>query len=66
MNLKIFLKEQTKKDELFDYAGVPSYLKTSKKSYKDKNKDKDDLWNKFIDIILIFCKYRIWHLCFLC
>ena len=32
-------KGTTKEDELFDYAGVPSYLKTSKKSYKDKNKD---------------------------
>ena len=29
----------TKEDELFDYAGVPSYLKTNKKSYDDKNKD---------------------------
>ena len=32
-------KGTTKKDELFDYAKVPSYLKTSKKSYE---KDKDD------------------------
>ena len=30
----------TKEDELFDYVEAPSYLKTSKKSYK--NKDKDD------------------------
>ena len=29
----------TKEDELFDYAGVPSYLKTNKKSYIEKNKD---------------------------
>lgn len=29
----------TKEDELFDYAGVPSYLKTSKKTYNDKEKD---------------------------
>lgn len=26
----------TKEDELFDYVEVPSYLRTSKKSYKDK------------------------------
>lgn len=32
-------KETSKEDELFDYAGVPSYLKTSKKSYKEKDKD---------------------------
>lgn len=32
-------KSTTKEDELFDYAGVPSYLKTNKKSYKEKNKD---------------------------
>lgn len=30
-------KGTTKEDELFDYAGVPSYLKTNKKSYKDKD-----------------------------
>lgn len=35
-------KDTTKEDELFDYAGVLSYLKSSKKSYKDKGKDKDD------------------------
>ena len=29
----------TKEDELFDYAGVPSYLKTRKESKKDKAKD---------------------------
>ena len=29
----------TKEDELFDYADIPSYLKTSKKSYKDNDKD---------------------------
>lgn len=28
-----------KEDELFEYAGVPSYLKTSTKSYDDKEKD---------------------------
>ena len=27
------------KNELFDYAGVPNYLKTSKKNYKEKDKD---------------------------
>ena len=30
-------KGTTKEDELFDYAGVPCYLKSSKKSYKDKD-----------------------------
>ena len=32
-------KETTKEDELFDYAGVPSYLKSSKKFHNDKDKD---------------------------
>ena len=32
-------KGTTKENELFDYAGVPSYLKTSKKIYNDKEKD---------------------------
>ena len=32
-------KGTTKEDELFDYANVPSYIKTSKKSYE---KEKDD------------------------
>ena len=32
-------KGTTKEDELFDYAEVPSYLKTSKKSYNEKDKD---------------------------
>ena len=32
-------KGTNKEDELFDYANVPSYLKTSKKSHKEKNKD---------------------------
>ncbi len=32
-------KETTKEDELFDYASVPNYLKTSQKSYNDRNKD---------------------------
>lgn len=29
----------TKEDELFDYAGVPSYLKSNKKSENDKDKN---------------------------
>ena len=32
-------KGTTKEDELFDYAKVPSYLKSSKKSYNEKDKD---------------------------
>ncbi len=32
-------KGTTKEDELFDYAEVPSYLKTSIKSYQEKDKD---------------------------
>lgn len=32
-------KGTTKEDELFDYAGVPSYFKTSKKTYNDSDKD---------------------------
>lgn len=32
-------KATIKEDELFDYAGVPNYLKNSKKSYKEKDKD---------------------------
>ena len=32
-------KETTKEDELFDYARVPSYLKTNKKIYDDKEKN---------------------------
>lgn len=38
-DVKDISKGTTKEDELFDYAGVPSYLKTSKKSYE---KEKDD------------------------
>lgn len=33
-------KETSKEDELFDYANIPSYLKTDKESYE--NNDKDD------------------------
>ena len=32
-------KGTTKEDELFDYADIPSYLKTNNKSYKDMDKD---------------------------
>ena len=32
-------KGTTKEDELFDYAGVPSYLKTNEENYNDKEKD---------------------------
>ena len=32
-------KGTTKEDELFDYAKVPSYLKSGKKSYNEKDKD---------------------------
>lgn len=39
IDVKDICKGTTKEDELFDYAGVPSYLKSSKKSYE---KDKDD------------------------
>ena len=43
IDVKDISKGTTKEDELFDYAGVPSYLKTSKKSYDDRNKDDYDL-----------------------
>ena len=39
----VISKDTTKENELFDYAGVPSYLKSSKKSYRDKAKDDFDL-----------------------
>ncbi len=32
-------KGTTKEDELFDYANIPNYLKTSKKSHNDRDKD---------------------------
>ena len=38
-DVKDISKGTTKEDELFDYANVPSYLKTIKKSYDDKDKD---------------------------
>ncbi len=38
MLLKYQEELPTKEDELFDYARVPSYLKTSKKSH-DRGKD---------------------------
>ena len=34
-------KETTKEDELFDYAGIPEYYKTTNK-HKDNNKKKND------------------------
>ena len=36
-------KSTSKEDELFDYAKVPSYLKTRKKSNKEKHKDDFDI-----------------------
>ena len=38
-DVKDISKSTTKEDELFDYAGVPSYLKSCKKSYNDRDKD---------------------------
>lgn len=38
-DVKDISKGTTKEDELFDYAGVPSYLKASKRSYEGKDKD---------------------------
>ena len=38
-DVKDISKGTTKEDELFDYAGVPSYLKTSKKSHNERDKD---------------------------
>ena len=32
-------KKTSKEDELFDYADIPSYLKTENKSYENNNKD---------------------------
>ena len=32
-------KGTTKEDELFDYANIPNYLKTSKKFHNDRDKD---------------------------
>ncbi len=32
-------KGTIKEDELFDYTGLPDYLKTRKKLYKEKDKD---------------------------
>lgn len=42
-DVKDISKGTNKEDELFDYANVPSYFKTSKKSYNDRNKDEHDL-----------------------
>lgn len=38
-DVKDISKGTTKEDELFDYAGVPSYLKTDNKSYETNDKD---------------------------
>ena len=38
-DVKDISKGTTKEDELFDYANVPSYLKSSKKSHNDRDKD---------------------------
>ena len=38
-NIYDISKGTSKEDELFDYAGVPSYLKSSKKTYNDKKND---------------------------
>ena len=42
-DIKDISKGTTKEDELFDYAKVPSYLKSSKKCNKEKNKDDFEL-----------------------
>lgn len=39
IDVKDISKGTTKEDELFDYTSVPSYLKSSKKTYNDKEKD---------------------------
>lgn len=38
-DVKDISKGTTKEDELFDYAHVPSYFKTSKKSHNERDKD---------------------------
>ena len=38
-DVKDISKGTTKEDELFDYAGVPSYFKSSRKSYNYRDKD---------------------------
>lgn len=38
-------KGTTKEDELFDYADIPSYLKTDGKSYENSNKDDFEMEN---------------------
>ena len=38
-DVKDISKGTTKEDELFDYANIPNYLKTSKKSHNDRDKD---------------------------
>ncbi len=39
IDVKDISKWTTKEDELFDYANIPSHLKASKKSCKEKDKD---------------------------
>lgn len=43
IDVKDISKGTTKEDELFDYAGVPNYLKTNKKFYDGKDKDDFEL-----------------------
>ena len=38
-DVKDISKGTTKEDELFDYADVPSYSKTNKKSHNERDKD---------------------------
>lgn len=42
-DVKDISKGTAKEDVLFDYAKVPSYLKSSKKCNKEKNKDDFEL-----------------------
>ena len=39
MMFMIKQKNTSKEDELFDYVDIPSYLKTSKKSHNEIDKD---------------------------
>lgn len=43
LDIKDISKGTTKEDELFNYAGVPSYLKTSKRSHSDRDIDDFEL-----------------------
>lgn len=42
-DVKDISKGTTKEDELFDYAGVPSYLKSNKKIHNEIDKNDFDL-----------------------